>query len=93
MGGKPDMSIGGILALLVGDHAVCPLGVGMIEVKDSGQNNDAIFVDLYGQQVLDMLNAEMAGRPNWWNQPFPGLTNAELTQLCKYAHEFGTSQK
>ena len=37
IGGKPDLLIQNIPALMKGDKAVCPLGAGMIEVKESGQ--------------------------------------------------------
>jgi len=37
IGGKTDVLLDGMPALMKGDKAVCPLGAGMIEVKDSGQ--------------------------------------------------------
>ena len=37
MGGKTDLLVAGKPALQEGDSAVCPLGAGKIEVKDSGQ--------------------------------------------------------
>jgi hypothetical protein len=37
LGGKTDVLLDGIPALMTGDKAVCPLGAGMIEVKQSGQ--------------------------------------------------------
>lgn len=37
MGGKPDVLVQGLPALMKGDKTVCSLGAGMIEVKDSGQ--------------------------------------------------------
>jgi len=37
LGGKTDVLVGGMPALMTGDKAVCPLGAGMIEVKQSGQ--------------------------------------------------------
>lgn len=37
IGGKTDVLVDGMPALMKGDKAVCPLGAGMIEVKDSGQ--------------------------------------------------------
>ena len=38
IGGKTDLLIDGMPALMKGDKAVCPLGASMIEVKDSGQS-------------------------------------------------------
>jgi hypothetical protein len=37
LGGKPNDLVGGMPALMKGDKAVCPLGAGMIVVKESGQ--------------------------------------------------------
>ena len=37
IGGKTDLLIDGMPALMKGDKAVCPLGASMIEVKESGQ--------------------------------------------------------
>ena len=37
IGGKTDVLIEGMPALLSGDKAVCPLGAGTIEVRQSGQ--------------------------------------------------------
>ena len=37
IGGKTLVLVGSKPSLLKGDKAVCPLGAGMIEVKDSGQ--------------------------------------------------------
>ncbi|MCL1976066.1 MAG: DNA/RNA non-specific endonuclease [Firmicutes bacterium] len=39
IGGKTDLLLDGMPMLMVGDIAVCPLGAGMIEVKDSGQGS------------------------------------------------------
>lgn len=37
IGGKTDVLVDGMPALMKGDKAVCSLGAGMIEVKNSGQ--------------------------------------------------------
>ena len=39
LGGKTDLMIDGMPALMKGDKALCPLGAGMIEVKDNGQGS------------------------------------------------------
>jgi len=39
IGGKTDVLIQGMPALMTNDKAVCPLGVGMITIKDSGQGS------------------------------------------------------
>lgn len=63
--GKSDLLLDGMPALLTQDKAVCPLGAGMIEVKDSGQGDSKQrFVDMYEEN-----NPEHADKMNEFLKP------------------------
>ena len=42
LGGKPNVLVGGMPALMKSDKAVCPLGAGKIQIKDSGQSGISV---------------------------------------------------